>query len=429
MTSSTSNSKPNNSAQSEASIEREEDIRNAQGRRKIGLYTVICGGLMILVSMGLVNIGIASLRYSSLNPFSIERIQATGDNLGAALELPEDDPREVVYVLGSSLIHFGFSPDLFDEELNAAGVPTISYNFGFGNADPSIHAKFARKLARTFADHPGRIDRVIYEFAPHGATQRRADTSGQLNHATTAILSSWGDIGQTLLDDPEEAFALANTRLFRSGVPAEAITHMLATPITMAKINDTVKDRPKPAPMDNLGWDLFNQLREDWPESIPFGGWSAQYRGGFPPTASPRALELSDQVMQRMQDPVRMESALQQRISCCDILGLEMSPEMIAHVIETIRYAQSIAKDVDIVVMPQNQDIVHVSPQGEENFKKALAEVVAATGVDVVDIYKEPYLGIEYFFDADHYTFFKGRSKVTQMMADHYLPQEEKETH
>ena len=119
MTSSTSNSKPNNSAQSEASIEREEDIRNAQGRRKIGLYTVICGGLMILVSMGLVNIGIASLRYSSLNPFSIERIQATGDNLGAALELPEDDPREVVYVLGSSLIHFGFSPDLFDEKLNA----------------------------------------------------------------------------------------------------------------------------------------------------------------------------------------------------------------------------------------------------------------------------------------------------------------------
>lgn len=421
MTSSTSSSKPNNSPQSEESAEMDERHYSAKERRKVGLYTLFFGGLTILISMGLVNIGIEALRYTSLNPFSIERIQAAGDNLGAALSLPENDPRDVVFVLGSSLIHFGFSPDQFDDRLNDAGLPTVSYNYGFGNADPSIHEKFAHKLARTYANEPDRIDRVIYEFAPHGATRRRAETTGQLDHATTAILSSWGDIGETMLDDPEEAFALINTRAFRSGVPAEAITHMLSMPIKVAEMQGVVEDKAEPEPLDNLGWDLFNQLRVDWADSIPFGGWSAQYRGGFPLTASPKAMELSSEVMRRMQDPVRMEATRQQRISCCDMLDLEMDPAMIAHIIQTIRYAQSVAKDVDIVIMPLNQDLVQISKTGQENFAKALAEVVAATGVDVIDIYREPYLGVEYFFDIDHYTFFKGRSMVTNLMADQYV--------
>ena len=426
MTSSTSNSKPEASSvdHSEKKVEmteQQEDCQNAKERRRVGLYALICGGLTIIISMGLVNAGIAGLRYTSLNPFSIQRIQTAADNLDVALSLPEDESREVVFVLGSSLIHFGFSPDQFDDQLNKAGKPTLSYNFGFGNADPSIHLKFARKLARTYAEHPGRVDRVIYEFAPHGATRRRAETTGQLDHATTAVLSDWSDIGETFLNDPEEAFALINTRVFRSGVPAEAITHMLSMPIKVAEIQGAVKDQPEPEPMDNLGWDLFNQLRIDWADSIPFGGWSAEYRGGFPTTASDKAISLSTEVMRRMQDPVRMEATRQQRISCCDMLDLEMDPNMVANVIQTIRYAQSIANDVDIVIMPLNQDIVTISPSGQENFAKALAEVVAATGVDVIDIYKEPYLGLEYFFDVDHYTFFKGRSKVTSMMADKYV--------
>ena len=436
MTSSTSNSDNNNKKPTEEKTNMADQLKDplkdqqvedtelapldAKERRKVGAYTVLFGGLTVLLAMLLVNGGIALLRYQSLNPFSIERIQTSADKLDIALSIPEDDPRQVVYVMGSSLVHFGFSPDVFDEYMNNAGVPTVSYNFGFGNADPSIHVKFARKLARTFEGQPKRVDRIIYEFAPHGSTYQRAATSGQLDHATTAVLSSWSDIGEKLRENPEEAFALMNTRLFRSGVPAEAITHMLSMPIKVAELDAAVKDRPEPVAMDNLGWDLFHQLRSDWPDSIPFGGWSDRYRGGFPPTASPRALELSDEVMRRMQDPVRMERSRQQRIACCDMLELHIDPQMIADVIQTIRYAQSVAKDVDIVIMPLNQDIVQISDQGMQNFAKALDEIVAATGVDIVDLYKTPYLGVEYFFDVDHYTIFKGRHKVTTLMAEKY---------
>lgn len=419
MTLSTSNSESKPDTPHHVS-ERHEDLETARQRRRAGLYTLFFGGLTILISIGLVNAGIEALRYTSLNPFSIQRIQTAADNLDIALSIPENEPREVVYVLGSSLVHFGFSPDVFDDQLNNAGIPTLSYNFGFGNADPSIHVKFARKLARTYEGHPGRIDRIIYELAPHGMTVRRAATSGQLNHATTAVLSSWDDIGQTFRQDPEEAFALMNTRVFRSGVPAEAITHMLSMPLRVAEMEGAVKDLPEPEPMGNLGWDLFELLRIDWADSIPFGGWSSQYRGGFPPTASPEAIALSDEVMRRMQDPVRMERSRQQRIACCDMLELEIDPAMIAHVIQTIRYAQSAANDVDIVIMPLNQDIVEISQSGLANFEKALAEIVTATGVDVIDIYREPYLSVDYFFDVDHYTFFKGRSKVTKLIADQY---------
>lgn len=389
-------------------------------RRRAGAYTVLWGGLTIALAMLLVNAGIALLRYQSLNPFSVQRIQTAAANLDAALALPADDPREVVYVLGSSLVHFGFSPDLFDAQLNRSGRPTVSYNFGFGNADPSIHVQFARKLARTFAEHPGRVDRIIYEFAPHGSTFARAATSRQLDHAATAVLSSWGDIADTLRSDPEAGFELINTRVFRSGVPAEAITHMMSMPIKMQQLEATVKDRPEPEPMGDLGWDLFHQLRADWPESIPFGGWSEQYRGGFPPSASDRALELSEAVMARMQDPVRMERSRQQRIACCDMLQLRIDPNMIADVIQTIKYAQQVAADVDIVIMPLNQDIVEITASGMANFDRAMDQIVAATGVEIIDLYKTPRLGIEYFFDVDHYTPFKGREKVTGLLADYY---------
>lgn len=413
MTLSTSNSDQNAQNVSDAEL--------AQQRRATGFYGVITGGLVIVLAMLLVNGGIALLRHQSLNPFSVQRIQTAADNLDVALSIADDDPREVVYVMGSSLVHFGFSPDLFDAQLNAAGQPTVSYNFGFGNADPSIHVKFARKLARTFEDHPGKVDRIIYEFAPHGSTFQRAATSGQLDHATTAVLSSWNDLTAALTTDPEEGFALLNTRLFRSGVPAEAITHMLSMPIKVAQMDDTVKNQPEPEPMDNLGWELFNQLRQDWPESIPLGGWSDQYRGGFPPTASERALTLSAEVMKRMQDPVRMERSRQQRISCCDMLELNIDPQMIRDVIQTLKYAQAVADDVDIVLMPLNQDIVTISDQGMRNFRDAMAQIVAETGVDVIDMYQTPYLGLEYFFDVDHYTIFKGRKKVTDLMAERYV--------
>lgn len=413
MTSSTSNSNERINHSSR------DSHRRYRARRQVAIYTVLLGGLTLILAMGIVNLSVEVLRYYYLNPFSIQRIKTAGDNLDTALKLPKEETREVVYVLGSSLVHFGFSPDEFDTYLNERDLPTLSYNFGFGNADPSIHIKFARKLARMYANEPDRIDRIIYEFAPHGATIRRAETTGQLDHATTAVLSSWKDIGKKFFEDPEDAFALINTRVFRNGVPAEAITHMLSMPIKIAERNQVILEEPEP--MENLGWELYHQLREDWSKSIPLGGWSSEYRGGFPPTASDKAMKLSSEVMRRMQDPIRMEASRQQRIACCDLLELEMDQTMINNVIQTIRYAQSVSSDVDIVIMPLNQDVVKLTKTAEENFAKALAQIVEETGVDVLDIYKQPYLGVEYFFDVDHYTFFKGRSKVTELMAKQYL--------
>jgi len=403
------------------------DISDSQQRRKVGLYTIITAGLTIMLALFVVNKGIDYMRFKYFNPFSMERIDSAAKNLDVVFSLSDSEQRDVVYVLGTSLIHLGFSPETFDTYTENSTHPTLSYNFGFGNADPSIHVKFAKRLAETFRGKQKKIDRIIYEFPPHAATRRRAQTTGHLNHATSAVLYNWSDIVDALREDPKEGFKLINTRLFRQGVSAEAITHMLAMPIKLTDKNDLVKAKPE-RPIDNLAWDLFNQLREDWASEIPFGGWSEQYRGGLPIIASPEAMALSDQLMTLMQDPVRMESSLQQRIACCDILNLEMDEGMIQDVIQTIRYAQSVAKQVDIVVMPLNQEIVEVSAQREANYQNAINQVVNATGVGLIDLYQTPDVNLSDFFDVDHYTIFKGRKKVSELMAENYLRLREAQT-
>jgi len=395
-----------------------DDPRRNQARRTVAVKTILLGGSAMLVALMIVNLGVSLLRETFPNPFSIQRIETAGDALGAALEIPDDDPREIVYVLGSSLVQFGFSPDIFDQAMARRGTPTISFNYGFGNADPSIHEKFALKLARTFAAQPEKIDRIIYEFSPFQATQQRAKSTGQLDHAATAALMNAEDFTEILLEDHDEAIALLNTHYLREGVPAEAITNMLALPIKNAGLVEASLSAEAPEPLEGRGWQLYNQLKEEWPQASPPGGWIDKHRGGLPPSASPEAMALAEEVMQVMQDPYRMEAARKQRIACCDMLDLHIDDQMLAHFIQAIKYAQSVSKKVDLLLMPRNQDVIQLSETGYQNLQAALQRIQQETGINIIDLSVDPYFPVQDFFDADHLTIFKGREKVSRLLAD-----------
>ncbi|MCB1838486.1 MAG: hypothetical protein KDH99_12790, partial [Alcanivoracaceae bacterium] len=170
-----------------------DDRVRYHARRIMALKTILFGGGALLLALLLVNGLVSYLRYQFPNPFSVQRIQTAADALPAALALPADDERAVVYVLGSSLIEFGFSPEVFDQTLADAGVPTVSFNFGYGNADPSIHQRFAGRLEKIYAENPDVIDLVVFEFAPFQATETRARLTGQLDHAARAVIGDWRD--------------------------------------------------------------------------------------------------------------------------------------------------------------------------------------------------------------------------------------------
>src|SRR5690606_21100595 len=92
-----------------------DDRVRYHARRVMALKTILFGGGALLIGLLLVNGLVSYLRYQLPNPFSVQRIQTAAAALPAALSLPADDKRAVVYVLGSSLIEFGFSPDVFDK--------------------------------------------------------------------------------------------------------------------------------------------------------------------------------------------------------------------------------------------------------------------------------------------------------------------------
>ena len=397
-----------------------DDRVRFHARRVMAIKIIAFGGGALLAAMLLVNVFVTTLRAQFPNPFSVQRIQTSADALSSALELPATDQRNVVYVLGSSLIEFGFSPEIFDQRLQEQGVETVSYNFGYGNADPSIHQRFAARLAKTFSENSDVIDLVIFEFSPFQATRRRAELTGQLDHAARAAMGTWRDFLDVAKDDHEEAIALMNTRYLRGGVPAEAITNLISIPIRNAGRLDAKIDEGDVEPLDALAWQLYDSLLAQWPQAHPPGGWFVENRGGFPPTASDEALALSEKVMRRMQHPDRMEASRQQRLACCDMEDLNIDPQMLDKFIDAIKQAQKVSRRVDLLLMPRNQDIIHLSAEGKKNLREAVEKIQNETGVALIDFTETPYYHVDQFFDADHLSLFKGRERFSKQLADYY---------
>jgi hypothetical protein len=401
-----------------------EDRRRHRARRRAALITVGFGGGAMLAAMLLVNTLVSATQHYFPNPFSLQRIQTSAQALPVGLSAPASAAR--VYVLGSSLVEFGFSPDIFDQTLSQHGVDVRSYNYGYGNADPSIHKLFARRLAKTFAGRK-KLDLVVFEFSPFQATRAREQQTGKLDHAAKALLYDGGDILRTALSDHEEAVALFNTRYVRNGIPAEAITNLLATVIQVAG-TDKGGNREEAAtqgatdqpPLAKQAWSLYRKVMGEWPQASPPGGWFEEHRGGLPPSVSEPTQALADTVMSRLQQPERMQASRKQRLQCCDIESLDFSERMLDDLIAAIHYAQSVSRRVDLLLMPRNEAVISLTEKGHQRLAMALERIRKETGVQVVNFSQRPGYNLGMFLDADHLTLFRGRRHFSADLARYY---------
>lgn len=417
------------------------DPRRGRARRRMALRTLLFGGSLLLAALLLVRGLVDAIEQRYFNAFSVLRIQESARHLDAALAdeaapaaslapppsatgarpaAMAGEGHRNVYVFGSSLMEFGFSPDLFDAELARHGLAVRSYNFAYGNADPGIHHLFARKFARTFAGHPGKVDLVIFEFTPFQATRRREQQTGQLDDAVRSMLYDRSDFLALARHDHDKAVSLLSTRYLRHGVPAEAVTNLLTTLTRTALAPAAPVQDGVAEPLRDQAMALYRQLLREWPQASPPGGWYPQNRGGLPPTASAQALALADRVMARLQVPARMQASRRQRLGCCDIEDLDISEHLLDEFIAAVAEAQKTGARVDVLLMPRNQDVIHLSASGRARLAQALARIRAATGARVVDFSERPYYGVQEFLDADHLTLFRGRARLTRQLADFY---------
>lgn len=395
-----------------------DDVIRYKARRVMALKTIALGGGAILLGMLLVRAAVSLVQRSAPSPFSIERIQASAEALPAALQVAENDTSKIVYVLGSSLVEFGFSPEVFDQKLKETGVDVHSYNFGYGNADPSIHYLFAKKLVKTFANEADRIDLVVFEFAPFQATLAREKNSKKLDQVVEAVFSDGDDLLALALKKPQEAIEFFNLKYIRNGVPADAVTALFGKSIpTENRI--AIKD-PEQPPVSALAIQLFQHFVGMRSQKGHPGEWFVEDRGGLPVDVGSEVRELASRVTTRLQNPQRMEASRQDRLNCCDIENLEFSEALVAQFIAAIKEAQKVSKRVDVLMMPRNQDVIHLTEAGRQHLRDTVLRIKQETGVTIVDFSDSPAYPRESFFDSDHLTLFGGRLQFSRELADYY---------
>jgi len=195
---------------------------------------------------------------------------------------------------------------------------------------------------------------------------------------------------------------------------------MFAIPLkNMSRPKSNITEDLTPS-TSSLTMSFYGKLHQEWFSKQDPGSWRVADRGGLPVTASKDTMELGAQLMTRMQSPSRMQRALDSRIKCCDIEDLKIDPAMLKEFIDAVRAAQSVSKRVDILLMPRNGDVVHLSEQGQRNLKMALEQIEKETGVKVVDFSNAPDYHVNWFLDTDHLTLFGGRVRFSKQMADYY---------
>lgn len=421
MTSSTSNSdqRINHTAP--------DDIRRHHARRRVALQTLLLGGGALMLGMFLVRALVSYVEHQAPSPFSIERIKASAEAFPAVRDATRRAEDKTVFVLGSSLVEFGFAPDVFDRQLREQGIEATSYNFGYGNADPSIHYLFAKKMAEIFADDPKTIDLVIFEFTPFQTTKAREQSGKKLDQAVKAILSDNRDLLTMAITDPKQAIDLFNIKWVRNGVPSDAITALLGKIVpTDRKVAIVDPEQP---PVSAQALQLYQGIvRERSAQGHP-GEWFVQDRGGLPSEVSDDTYQLALKVTSRLQNPQRMIADRLDRLRCCDIEGLDFSDSLVNQFIDAVKQAQTVSKRVDVLLMPRNQELIQLTAKGRQNLKVVLEKIRHETGATIVDLSELPLYKREEFFDSDHLSLFGGRLRFSRELAEHYANDELLKSH
>ena len=101
--------------------------------------STLAAGIVLFGGVVLIYNGLLALLYLAGGDIN-------GRVVGQIEHLPEivasNPNKRKVFVFGSSMVQAGFEPSVFDSELAARGIDSISYNYGIGNrllylSDPS----------------------------------------------------------------------------------------------------------------------------------------------------------------------------------------------------------------------------------------------------------------------------------------------------
>ena len=389
-----------------------------QGRLRVACYT-LAAGVVLFGGVVLIYMGLLQLLYRSGG-------NVHGRVVGQLEALPgivaSNRSRRKVFVFGSSMAQAGFEPEVFDREMAANGVDSISYNYGIGNLDPTFQELITRRIKERFIEGDGRLALALVEFTPFQATIARGRFSRVTADQSIAILSTNAELWDITRRDPTRGIRLFNIRYLRDGVSAELITSIPALLRSTVAINATSEDYRAAVARTNELEARFDELRAS---SEPIQGsdrWKVSLRGGRLDKSgySSEALDAADAWVTSRRHPALMKADLQRRIDSADILELHFDSRQIDRFVDLVRNFLPIADHIEVILMPRNSDWVHYTPEVQSWLSAVLRHISEQTGVHVRDFQTDPRITPEHYIDTTHLSFSRGIDTFSRVLADEY---------
>jgi hypothetical protein len=380
---------------------------------KILLVVVIGSGL----SMGLVRY------FSYLNDASSETILGRVMEAKQALPLIVKEPHDLVMFFGSSMTEAGFSPRLFDYELNKQGINIKSFNFGFGGLNPYFQNIFSVRIKEQFQQNNKRLKLALLEFNPFQTTVTREQGAVSLEDSFLSWLASDEEIKQITLKDPTRGLRLYNIKYLRDGISAEMVTNFFGRSFSIPrKRTEIPRDDELEKRIDEVGILLNEAFTNEYPDYKP-SQWSYEWQGGgtIPEERSKKTLEITEEFYQLQNLNNRdLDDDRLHRIASADIIDLHFSDRLVDSYIELIKNFQQFSDQVEVIMLPRNTAWINNSAAGIQRLNTTLKKIEQATGVRIKNHQDLDVMKPSMFSDTTHLNRYQGQVAYTNHLINQY---------
>ncbi|MDX1460225.1 MAG: hypothetical protein R3348_04140 [Xanthomonadales bacterium] len=340
----------------------------------------------------------------------------------AQLALPRivEQPEDLVMFFGSSMVHAGFSPRMFDRWMAERGITVKSFNFGFGGLNPYFQDYLSRRIRDEFVANDRRLKLAMIEFNPFQTTQTRWRRALPAVDSFLAMLATDAELFEIAKQDLRRGIRLFTIRYLRNDISAEIITAQFARGLQPPPQSSEIEeDEEAAARRDEILEALEGRFEADYPD---FDGsdwyWPWQGGGTIPSERSPETVQLIKDLMHVQLTDRRMDNDRMNRILTADIIELRMEETLIQSFINIVENFKQFSDEVEIVVLPRNRDWIDYSPEGWRRLEQTIERIERETGITMMNLINEPSITPDMFSDTTHLGRYTGDIPFTRLIAD-----------
>lgn len=335
--------------------------------------------------------------------------------------LPEIAGRteNAAFMVGSSLVYYGFSPRHFDARMREHSIDLRSYNVGVLANFPDVDALLVRRIGDAYK-HANRRVRVMmiafgaWSFAKwfSGANDNRARLNRSRLTKYAALLTET-EIASLFLHEPHFASEILGVRIL-GGLGATDTIGLLGERMLGGRANGAVSPSwwfgAAPPPLDPYA-QAVRDARLGW--SAQLGRWDDSVSGEFFQDKGDR--EAYARAMSFHVNPTPNRTKFYDD----NVKGdMEIQPELFAQFLEGVRSAREFSDTVVVVIMPTNPIAARLNATGRRHFEEIKAEITRQTGTSVIDLFEPPGLTKADYLDISHLNERTGKPKFSTLLAD-----------